>query len=112
VLLTPEGIADAGEQDADMASTATVLTCSPNPFGRTTGIRFELSQSSRVILRVFDVGGRAVRQLVNGEPQNAGPHRIQWDGRDDGGRELAGGIYRLRLEAGGPARVGSIVLLR
>ena len=63
-------------------------------------------------LLVLDVTGRAVCRLAGGETQSAGSHLIQWDGRDDEGRQLASGIYCLRLQAGGPAQVGSIVLLR
>jgi flagellar hook assembly protein FlgD len=65
-----------------------------------------------VALLVLDATGRAVRRLIEGETQSAGPHLVQWDGRDDRGWQVASGIYHLRLETGGPARVGSIVLLR
>ncbi len=112
LLLRPENTAGVDRPVAALSPGAPELSSSPNPFGRTTGIRYELPRSSSVILLVLDVTGRAVRRLVEGETQGAGPHRIQWDGRDDGGRLLASGIYRLRLEAGGPARVETIVLIR
>jgi hypothetical protein len=112
VLLTPEGAMDVGEQAGSMETSAPAVSSSPNPFGRTTTIQYALPQSSGVLLRVYDVAGRAVRTLVAGEAQSAGPHQIQWDGRDDRGDELASGIYRLRLEAGGTARAGNVVLLR
>jgi hypothetical protein len=113
LLLRPDtDAADVDPTGATLSSRALGITGNPNPFGRTTNIRYELPRSSGVTLLVLDVAGRAVRRLGGGETQSAGPHLIQWDGRDDAGRDLASGIYRLRLEAGGTARAGSIVLLR
>jgi hypothetical protein len=112
LLLTPESAADVGPPGVAVSGKALGLSSSPNPFDRTTGIHYELPGSSRVILLVLDVTGRTVRRLVQGETQSAGPHLIQWDGRDDGGEHLASGVYRLRLEADGSMRVTSIVLLR
>jgi hypothetical protein len=42
----------------------------------------------------------------------AGPHAQPWDGRDDGGRVLASGVYFCRLEADGEALSRSMVLLK
>lgn len=112
LLLTPEDAAQVGSPSVAFLSTSSTLAGSPNPFGRMTGIAYELPQSSMVMLQVLDITGRTVRRLVEGEIQNAGPHRVQWDGRDDGGMRLASGVYLLRLEADGQARVGSVALLR
>jgi hypothetical protein len=112
VLLTPEGTASVGDQAAGAASIAPAISSSPNPFARTTWIGYELPQSSSVTLDVHDVAGRAVRRLLVGETQGAGQHRIEWDGRDDRGENLASGVYRLRLESGESVRVGKIVKLR
>ena len=73
---------------------------SPNPFNPRTTIRFSLAQSGPVELAVFDVGGRRVRTLTNGELE-AGPHAVVWDGSDDAGHPLASGIYWTQLRAGG-----------
>lgn len=112
VLLRPEGATDVDEQAAVVSTDLPGLASSPNPFGRTTTIRYELPQPSPVFLHVVDVAGRAVRALVAGEIQNAGSHQIPWDGRDDQGARLASGLYRLRLTAGGATRAGSVVVLR
>lgn len=111
LLLTPENAAEVGPPSATLSSTAAAFTASPNPFARRTDIRHELPRSSTVVLTVLDVAGRVVRRLID-ETQSAGFHRVQWDSRDDEGRHLASGIYRLRLEAGGRAQVGSVVLVR
>ncbi len=66
----------------------------PNPFDRTTAIEFTLPQRERVTLAVFDVTGRRIATLVNGEV-DAGTHRARWDATG-----LASGAYVYRLQAG------------
>ncbi|HER43998.1 MAG TPA: T9SS type A sorting domain-containing protein [Candidatus Eisenbacteria bacterium] len=83
----------------------------PNPFNPTTVIRFELPAPASVRLVVFDIRGRLVRTLVNGELP-AGGKEIAWDGRDDDGRIVASGVYLYRLETPGTTVSRKIVLLR
>src|SRR5205085_963526 len=68
------------------APSATLLMPNtPNPFARSTTIRFALSRGDRVRLRVFDVGGRVVRRLLEWTPQPAQVIGVDWDGLDDAG---------------------------
>jgi flagellar hook assembly protein FlgD len=60
----------------------------PNPF--TTRTRLALPKNARRV-RVFDLSGRAVRTL-EGAPV------LTWDGSDDAGRALPGGVYWVRAE--------------
>lgn len=60
-------------------------------------------------LKVFDPAGRAVRRLDSGF-RSAGTRSVSWDGRDDAGRKVAPGIYRIRFEAAG--RTASAALVR
>jgi hypothetical protein len=71
----------------------------PNPFNPTTTITYEIVADTRLSLEVFDAAGRRVRTLYSGV-QSAGRHSTPWDGRDDGGRTVASGIYFYRLRAG------------
>ncbi len=71
----------------------------PNPFTASTAFRCRLPRPGRVSLRVFDVTGRAVRTLVD-EMRPAQVMETSWDGRDDAGRIVSGGIYLLRLRTG------------
>ena len=72
----------------------------PNPFNPMTAIRYDLSASGPVKLRIYDAGGRLVRVLQDG-PQAAGPQSVVWDGRNDGASPVASGVYFYRLEAPG-----------
>jgi hypothetical protein len=83
----------------------------PNPFQAATAIRYELAVHSVVALGIFDVQGRCVRRLDSGA-EGPGPHEAVWDGRDDAGRLLPGGVYFYRLEVGGLSHAGKIVRIR
>lgn len=72
----------------------------PNPFRRLSTIRFDLSGDSPAALGIYDVRGALVRELVAGTLP-PGTHRVTWNGRDAGGRTVAGGVYYARLRAGG-----------
>jgi hypothetical protein len=65
----------------------------PNPFNPTTTISFELPGESCVRLRVFDMLGRELQEMLN-EKRKAGMHQYQFDGGS-----LASGVYFFRLEA-------------
>jgi hypothetical protein len=83
----------------------------PNPFNPKTTISFTLDRSEPVKLQVFDVRGRVVRTLVN-EVRAAGAYRIDWDGKDNGGRAAASGLYLYRLEAGDFVQQRKMTLLK
>ncbi len=67
----------------------------PNPFNPTTTIQFELPRASKVVLRLYNILGQAVDELVNGELA-VGVYRLKVDGSG-----LASGVYFFRLEATG-----------
>jgi len=43
--------------------------------------------------------------------REAGRHAVHWDGRDDGGQKVAGGVYFYRLKATGVEESRRMVLL-
>jgi parallel beta-helix repeat protein len=83
----------------------------PNPFNPTTTIVFDLRASALVSLRVYDAGGRLVRVLIE-ERRDSGRNEITWDGKDDGRRDVASGVYFYRLMAGPFSETKKMVLLR
>ncbi len=87
----------------------------PNPFrariNPVTTIGYDLHESGRIRLRIFDVLGRTVRELIDARAE-AGRHEIQWDGRDLQGRLLPAGLYFYELEAGGHTLRKSLLLIR
>jgi flagellar hook assembly protein FlgD len=65
-------------------------------------LSFTLSRPGDAVLTIFDPQGRRVRRLAYGA-SSAGTQRVQWDGRDDAGRLVCGGMYFVKLEAEGRA---------
>lgn len=66
----------------------------PNPFDATTTIRFSLPKREHVALKVFDVLGREVATLAEGEWE-AGDHAVMFDAGT-----LPSGVYVVRLQSG------------
>ncbi len=78
----------------------------PNPFNPTTTIHFSLGGSGHVSLIVYDLLGRPVATLVDGNLP-AGDHVKQWNANG-----LASGMYIYRLDAGGIVQTRKLMLLR
>ena len=84
----------------------------PNPFNPQTTISFELQSEIAVNLRIYDVSGRLVDVLVDGEIAHQGRNEVAWQGRDQSGRQLPSGTYFYRLEAGGYVETKRMTLLK
>jgi hypothetical protein len=83
----------------------------PNPFNPLTTIEFGLEKGEHVSLRVYDVAGRLVSTLVEGDLP-AGRYEERWDGTGRDGGAVASGIYFYRLVTGDFVRTRKMVLLR
>ncbi|MCB2199364.1 T9SS type A sorting domain-containing protein [bacterium] len=83
----------------------------PNPFNPSTVIPFELKQAGKVRVSVFDIRGRKVKTLVDGQ-RTAGQHRVEWDGRSASGLPVASGSYIVRLEVDGVQASRRITLVK
>lgn len=83
----------------------------PNPFNPSTTLTFTLDRPMAVSLEVLDVRGRLVRQLRSGVLA-AGDHAVRWDGRDDAGATVAGGVYLARLAGEGGSALTKLMLVK
>lgn len=82
-----------------------------NPFRGVCAFELVLPARLPVAVRVFDVRGRLVRRVSDG-PVNAGRHELSWDGRDDGGLDVASGIYFLTMDAAADRQTRRVVRVR
>jgi hypothetical protein len=83
----------------------------PNPFYGNTVIAFDLARAGQVKVQLFNVAGRLVRTLAD-EQKAPGAYRLQWDGRDNAGRQVSSGIYLLRFTAPGYSATRRLVKIR
>jgi hypothetical protein len=102
--------ATPGPLAVDLPTVRAFRPAAPNPFSSATVLRFDLPRPAAVRLRIYDVAGRAVRTLVD-RPVEPGRHEVRWEGRDDRGRAVAGGVYFARLETGDFHRTRKILRL-
>ncbi len=92
------------------ASPLALLPNYPNPFTDRTTLAFHLGEPATVRLTLYDLLGRTVRTVLDA-PRSQGAHTLTWDGHDDAGRPLPGGIYFYRLEAAGASRTLPLLYL-
>jgi hypothetical protein len=83
----------------------------PNPFVGDARIAYTLGQRADALVRIFDTAGRHVRTLARGVHE-AGPHAVTWDGRDDAGRAMPGGVYLYEVRSGGESLARRMIRIR
>ena len=109
ILTTPSGY------DVELPAATTALATSdeihisplafelnqnyPNPFNPSTTIGFQLSNPGNVVVKVFDINGRLVKSF-NQVGLNSGNHSVIWNGTNQAGHSVAGGLYLYSLSFG------------
>ncbi len=85
----------------------------PNPFNPRTTIRFTVAGSAPVpvTLTIVDLHGRRIRRLID-DQLVSGDHEVVWDGQDEGGRQVASGVYVYEMDQGGRREARRMVLVR
>jgi hypothetical protein len=95
ITATPESD-PGGPAPAEMAAS---LAVGPNPSLGPLRVTYSAPRAGRALLRVFDAGGRCVREVESA--CSAGNNHVLFDGRDDRGGALSGGVYFMSLSIDG-----------
>lgn len=74
-------------------------------------MRYALVAPGDVSLRVYNVAGQLVRTLVDA-PRDAGMHAVTWNAHDDAGRQVASGVYLVRLNTASETLTTRVVMLQ
>lgn len=110
-ILKYTGIPTSAESnETNYPVESSLVTCYPNPFNPVTRILVELSKTSRLTIKVFDVNGRITKTLADGKSEMPGRHRFEFDGSG-----LATGVYFYEVTVSGEASAkhsGRILLLK
>jgi len=93
--IVPGAVTDV-QSDASPLSNRR-LFLEPVPFRSELRVILRMAREEQVRVNVFDVHGRRVRTLLDGEA-SSGEHALVWDGKSLGGTEAPAGIYFVRLE--------------
>ncbi len=94
------------DENAELPTHIALEQNYPNPFNPSTSIRFNLPQAGHVTLTIYDLFGRAVATVVNGQTP-AGSHEVAFDARG-----LASGFYVYRLHAGRFSETKTMTLIK
>ena len=84
----------------------------PNPFNPTTNISYSLPKATNVTVKVFNSIGQEIALLVNNEMQNAGTHKISWNGKNAAGRTVATGVYFYQMQTNEVSMTRKMLLLK
>jgi hypothetical protein len=82
----------------------------PNPTSSAATFAFDLPRAANARLEIFDLAGRRVALLADGE-RNAGHYELRWDGSDAGGARAQAGLYFVRFATPGLTRVERVARL-
>jgi hypothetical protein len=94
------------------ADGLSIVNAHPNPFAESgTIIEYEVIHSGQVSVRVYDLRGALVRELVDARKES-GRYSVEWDGVNTDGEDVSGGVYFCRLDLGGREVTRKLVRLR
>lgn len=106
VLAGVDGVAGGG-----FGGAAIALALAPNPVRGMAAILYSIPRESHVRIAVYDVLGREVARLMD-STQRPGTQSIPWDPALSPGREIASGIYLVRLDTCAQAATAKLVFLK
>lgn len=75
-----------------------IRSVGPNPLNPEAVVTLAVEKAGHVFLRVYDLNGRLVRTLYDGQVSEGQTLDLRFDGRDDAGRALSSGRYFLRAD--------------
>ncbi len=99
-----------GEFDPFEPALNVTLSATPNPvLGVRTEVNYTVPDEGKVSLNVFDINGRLVKTLVNGNAK-PGVNRVVWNLADNTGRQVSSGVYFCKLVTGSKTQSRKLVV--
>jgi hypothetical protein len=105
-LMLGNGVLTSLEQSSERPQAFTVRPNYPNPFNPSTTLRFGLADAGRVSVQVFDLTGRKVADVMNGNLA-AGWHQVSFNAS-----RLSSGTYIVRFQSGNQVLNQKITLIK
>lgn len=102
-----QDIANPAASDDDLA----LMPPWPNPATGAANLRLALPMNTDAELQVFDLAGRRIRELHSGE-LSSWVQDFVWDGRNQQGKEVAHGVYLVRLSWNGGVATKRVTWMR
>ena len=99
------------EDRARIPTQFALMQNAPNPCYHQTTISYQVPHDCHVQLKVYNLTGQVVRTLVDNQVR-PDYYKVVWNGYDDRGSKLAGGIYFYKITAGEFTSLKKLILLR
>ena len=88
------------------------VTNYPNPFKDSTEFIFNLDEDSEIVIKLYTLSGRLVRELMPGM-LGSGYREVDWDGKDSAGNELSSGVYYYKIIINNSGeKLGKLAIIR
>jgi hypothetical protein len=100
----------AGVEEAPAVQPMEFSAIGANPVAGHSAVRFSLSKTANVTLRVYSMSGALVRTLVNGQ-MPAGANTVNWNLQDNAGKQVGNGLYLYELNAGSQVAHSKVAVL-
>ena len=108
---TKSGITTVDVKQSNNSSKFSISPNYPNPFNPSTTIEYSLKVDSKIEIKIFNNLGQLVRSLFNGQ-STSGTHFLNWDGRDDNGKQLSSGPYYYQIISEKYSSTNKMLLLK
>lgn len=83
----------------------------PNPFNPVTRIKYSLPGEQFVSVIIYDLNGSEVAKLVDNH-QAPGTYTIEWNGKDNSGKQVSSGVYLYKIEAGKFSQLKKMLMIK
>ena len=98
-------------EDAEAGESSFILSNYPNPFSKTTTIKYTTSENTKVSIDIYNTVGQFVKRLVDKE-HTPGDHSVTWDATNNYNNEVASGIYYIMIKTGNTTEASKMILSR
>ncbi|MCK5561297.1 MAG: right-handed parallel beta-helix repeat-containing protein, partial [Thermoplasmata archaeon] len=109
-----DSVQGIGIEELEIATPSILkLQVSPNPFRHFTDIRYQITNNcNNVVLKVYDIAGRQVKDLTGQLSVIGHQSSVLWDGTDQLNRRLASGVYFVTLQTGDYSTTEKVLIIR
>jgi len=108
----PYAVGIEQQQGAEIPKTFSISQNYPNPFNPSTKIEFEVPRPEFVSIKIYDIMGREIADLVHNQKMNPGKYSTSWFGLTQDGQKVASGVYFYRIVAGSFVVTKKMVMIK
>lgn len=98
-------------QEPEIAYDTMLISCFPNPLVTCSNISYANKGPSDVLINIYNVKGQLIKTLVD-KYQKSGRYSVIWNGTDINNKQIANGVYFLRMTSGKYSATRKVMLLR